>query len=285
MLPGGPYSLWDIMINFQVFGLAQLMQMLALEEMALIRRRQNLEVLPSLPTPLGALQETEEERKRLSGLVQFAMHTCHQLEISAGVDRAERFLHALNQGIRFIDVEPEMRVLREAIEDGLRYIGFYHYSTANRQLLQKVDSDWQSAFDKFRSTKADAIAAVDCCVLGHNKASVYHSMQVLEKGLKVLASDVNENFTVQQWDQILGAIEGKIKGMQNNGIPGLSKEEKDARLQFLSEAAKEFRYFKDGWRNYVSHGHADYEDDDAERVLQHVREFMNHLATQLSETV
>jgi hypothetical protein len=119
--------------------------------------------------------------------------------------------------------------------------------------------------------------------VGHNKASVFHSMQVLEKGIRVLANDVGETFTVQQWDQILGTIESKIKGMQNNGIPGLDKQAKDARLQFLSEAAKEFRYFKDGWRNYVSHGHAEYDDDEAKRVLQHVREFMTHLSTTLSE--
>jgi hypothetical protein len=42
-------------------------------------------------------------------------------------------------------------------------------------------------------------------------------------------------------------VKSKEWGMQDNGIPGLSKEDKDARLQFLSEAAKEFGYFKDGW--------------------------------------
>ena len=59
--------------------------------------------------------------------------------------------------------------------------------------------------------------------------------------------------------------------------------QRNARLQFLSEAAKEFFYFKDGWRNYVSHNRAAYDEHQAHGVLEHVRAFMNHLATQLSE--
>jgi hypothetical protein len=61
------------------------------------------------------------------------------------------------------------------------------------------------------------------------------------------------------------------------------KGEKDRKLQFLSEAAKEFAYFKDGWRNFVSHGHEKYDDAKALSVLEHTRAFMNHLASQLSE--
>ena len=280
--PNRLWSLWEIMINFQVFGLTNLMAMLTREEIALREKYQILEKT-SLAPQLSAFFERDDEKKRLSGLIQFARHISKTLEIGAGEDRAERFLNKLSNPIRFIDIEPEMRALREAIEDGLRYICFYHYPEAKRIVVIKVEADWQAIFDKFASAKPDAIAAVDCYALGHGKASVYHSMQVLEKGLKALAHDVGETFDVQQWEQIIGIIEGKIKGMQNNGIPGLIKQEKDARLQFLSEAAKEFRYFKDGWRNYVSHGHAEYDDDEAKIVLQHVRHFMNHLSTRLSE--
>jgi HEPN domain-containing protein len=273
------------MINFQAFGLTHLMQMLAMEERTLGDRRRTLELLPSgsLPAPIGFLHAEEAEIKRLTGLIQFSLHICKRLEIGAAVDRAERLLNRFTRPMLFIDLEPEIRVLKETIDDGLRYICFYHYPEEKRKAISRVEADWQSIFRQFPSAKSDAIEAVDCYALGHNKASVFHSMQVLEKGLSALASDVNETFTVEQWGQIIGKIEGKIRGMQDNGIPGLSKGDKDARLQFLSEAAKEFRYFKDGWRNYVSHGHADYDDDEAKRVVEHVRSFMNHLSTRLSE--
>jgi hypothetical protein len=52
-------------------------------------------------------------------------------------------------------------------------------------------------------------------------------------------------------------------------------------LQFLSAAAKDFAYFKDGWRNYVAHNKASYQENDAAAVLEHVKSFMNHLGSHL----
>jgi hypothetical protein len=272
-------SLWEIMINFQVFGLAHLMTVLAHEEMALHRRRQNLEGLASLPTPLWALQETEEERKRLSGLVQLALHTSQQLEISAGIDRAERFLRRLNQGIRFIDLEPEMRVLRETIEDGLRYICFYHYSHAKRQVILRVEDDWRPTIASFSPAKADIIAAADCYALGHYTASVFHAMRVLEYGLREMAAAVNLTFDVQQWQTIIEQIESEIREIGNHWRASSLKSDW---LSFYSSAAKEFFHFKDGWRNHVSHNKGTYDEPSSRNVLEHVRTFMNHLSTRLS---
>jgi hypothetical protein len=54
-------------------------------------------------------------------------------------------------------------------------------------------------------------------------------------------------------------------------------------MSFYSAAAKEFFYFKDGWRNYVSHGGDPYDEDEAFSVLEHVRAFMSHLGSRLGE--
>jgi hypothetical protein len=59
---------------------------------------------------------------------------------------------------------------------------------------------------------------------------------------------------------------------------------KQAKLAtFYSEAAKEFTYFKDAWRNHVAHGRAQYGEHDAAKVMSHVRDFMTLLATRLKE--
>jgi hypothetical protein len=272
----------DIMINFQVFGLAHLMQMLALEEKTLRDRRSNLEMLPpgSLPAPIGQYRVEETEAKRLSGLLQFALHNCQRLEIGAGVDRAERFLNKLGRPMLFIDLEPEMRVLKETIEDGLRYIGFYHYPNAKMGILNRVEADWQSAIAKFPSAKADAIEAVDCYALGHYTACVYHLMRLLEHGLREMAHAVNLTFDVQQWQTIIEQIESRIRDTGDHWPKSAAKSDW---MKFYSEAAKEFFYFKDGWRNYASHGGGPYDEHQALSVLEHVRTFMNHLSTRLSE--
>jgi hypothetical protein len=51
----------------------------------------------------------------------------------------------------------------------------------------------------------------------------------------------------------------------------------------LSEAAKEFFYFKDGWRNHVSHAKDKYDGPQAFSVLNHTSAFMKHLSMGLSE--
>lgn len=105
-------------------------------------------------------------------------------------------------------------------------------------------------------------------------------MRVLEHGLRALAKDVGKAFDVQNWQNIIDQIESEIR-TQGKTLPvGPAKSE---RLRFLSEAAKEFSFFKDGWRNYVSHGRAAYDEHQARMVMDHVRTFMNGLSALLSE--
>lgn len=105
-------------------------------------------------------------------------------------------------------------------------------------------------------------------------------MRVLEHGLRALAADVGKTFSVQNWQNIIDQIESEIRQMGKTLPAG---PEKSDRLQFLSEAAKEFVYFKDGWRNYVSHNRAVYDEHLARSALEHVRSFMTVLAGRLAE--
>jgi len=98
--------------------------------------------------------------------------------------------------------------------------------------------------------------------------------------MRALATNVGLTFDLQQWHTILEQIEARIKEERNTLPKGSDKVE---RLQFLSEAAKEFFYFKDGWRNYVSHNRGTYDEHQALGMLEHTRALMTHLATQLSE--
>lgn len=62
-----------------------------------------------------------------------------------------------------------------------------------------------------------------------------------------------------------------------------SGQARNDRLQFLSSAAKEFVFFKDGWRNYVAHNKAIYDEHQARSTLEHVKAFMTTLSLRLAE--
>ena len=108
-------------------------------------------------------------------------------------------------------------------------------------------------------------------------------MRILEIGLRALANDLKVTFPspieLENWQSIIEKIESEIRQV-NQQPKGLQKSHD---LQFYSEAAKEFRYFKDAWRNHVSHSREKYVETEAFRVLSHVKDFMQHLATRLKE--
>ena len=62
-----------------------------------------------------------------------------------------------------------------------------------------------------------------------------------------------------------------------------SRKPRGWRRSFFPEAFADFRYFADAWRNYAMHGKTQYGETEAEKVFEHVRSFMRHLATRLKE--
>lgn len=170
--------------------------------------------------------------------------------------------------------------LRDAITTELRQYFYYQYPKEKAAVLRTWKEDWKAAVAAFPSIEWNAYRATDCYGLQHNDACVFYCMRVLEVGLKAVAADVGLIFELQQWHNIIDQIESKISDERRSLPKGTARNE---RLQFLSEAAKEFFYFKEGWRNHVSHNRADYDEYQAISVLTHVRAFMNHLASNLSE--
>ncbi len=170
--------------------------------------------------------------------------------------------------------------LRDAIETELNQYYYYQYPKQKALVLKSWKDDWKSALAAFPGIQADILRATDCYALGHDVASVFYCMRILESGLGAIAADVGLTFDLQQWHNIIDQIESKITTERKTLPKGADRNE---RLQFLSETAKEFFYFKDGWRNYVSHNRADYDEHQALSVLSHVRAFMNHLSSRLAE--
>jgi hypothetical protein len=174
----------------------------------------------------------------------------------------------------------EYRVLKETIDKGLEGQFIYRYPTRKNQILMNWQRDWASVLRAFPSAESDIKAGVDLWALEHPTASVFHFMRALEHGLRALAKDVGKSFDVQNWQNIIEQIEAEIRTIGKALPTGAIKSK---RLQFLSEAAKEFVYFKDGWRNYVSHNKGAYDERQAHNTLEHVKSFMTTLSSRLNE--
>jgi hypothetical protein len=289
--PGKRGSLWEIMMNYGVFGLCFLLKQLALMELDLASRIQIMtdaksmqymeQLRPFLEPELPRYdQVNDQDLHRIKGFLEYAKQQADTLEMQAVHDRLELFNLKIRSPISLTDFLAEIRALREAFESGIKFKRFYLYPEAKGQACIKAHHHWAKAFEAFPRIKDDALAAVDCYGLGHNTASVFYSMRVVEHGLRTFAAGVNVTFDVQQWHTVINEIESTIRDLAEKWPKTPTKSEW---LGFYSEAAKEFFYFKDGWRNYVSHGGDPYDEHQALSVLEHVRTFMAHLGSRLGE--
>jgi hypothetical protein len=151
-----------------------------------------------------------------------------------------------------------------------------------RERLYSDPAGWfgQPLIDRFPDIDKDVRGACQCSALGQWTASVFHSMRILEHGLRWIAKELQipcaENVKYEEWGKILREIFTKIDEIQAGGGKG---DEKAARLSFFAEAATYLRYFKNAYRNDVSHSRGHYDDEDARNALDNVRRFMNHIVT------
>jgi hypothetical protein len=136
----------------------------------------------------------------------------------------------------------------------------------------------------FPSAYAELREAGNCLAVGLSTACVFHSMRAAEIGVHVLGKSLGVSFPnhpidLAEWQNILDQADSKIVAKKN-----LSKgTQKDEELNFYSQAAIQFRYFKDAWRVRVAHARAVYSEGQAKEVIDHVRSFFDALAVRLSE--
>jgi hypothetical protein len=120
--------------------------------------------------------------------------------------------------------------------------------------------------------------------VGLYTACVFHSMRAAEIGVRALAIPLKVSFPdkpieLAEWQNILDQADSKIVAMK--ALPRGTR--KDEETNFYSQAAVQFRYFKDGWRVRVAHARETYEEAPALKVFNHTLEFFETLATRLRE--
>jgi hypothetical protein len=144
--------------------------------------------------------------------------------------------------------------------------------------------DWapsKSILLAFPKSAGDLKQAAECLAFGRYKATVFHSMNALEFPLRAVARYFDVPFkNATTWGTAITNIKDKIDAISRRGKPGARKTDT---LHFYGEAAKEFSYFAEAWRNHVMHGRGEHDAHTAHSVWEHVWHFSEHLSKRLSE--
>lgn len=153
---------------------------------------------------------------------------------------------------------------------------FLSIATEKRELYAQTEPPFGVLVEAaFPQAVKDSRAAGRCLALDEWTACVFHCMRVLEIGLRPIAARFGVPFATDSWHTVLRGIEDGLTHLRNQ--KNLNDKDR-AEITFYSEAAIQFRHFKDAWRNHVSHARESYDEREATRVYDHVRDFMQHMA-------
>jgi hypothetical protein len=278
-VPGSLWRLWDFMIRFDVRLLIFWLQHIEEFEDALLNGALygGMHELTTARSPDQLL--TNDGRKWLWS--QLGPLQAHLEPLALSVGQIEiQYLWNHSNTWTGKEMAARLKDFRSKLEQELNDRFFLYLNASEAKLFENERPFGEEVWTAFPSAQFDAREAAQSLAVGRHTACVFHCMRVLEHGLRALAKDVQKTFDQQQWHNIIEEIESEIRSIAKTGP---KTAEKDERLQWLSEAAKEFFYFKDGWRNYVAHGRSRYDGPQATSALEHVRVFMRHLAIKLSE--
>jgi len=273
-------SLWE-MINFSLYGFVWALKLLESEAASANESALDHEHVSIRPKDLNRFRENFK-----NGIAP----SLNALFIAEG--RVGRLATIARLGGTYGELAHELHALRSDIVDATESERFYHYPREKGLLVIRSAGEWSAVSRSFPGTRADIAAAVDCYALGHNNASIYHSMMVLELGLASLAKrlDVKVSKDRSTWGPIIkkirDCIDDRLKALASTPTgrkpptASAAKREK-VLLEGCQEAAIEFRYFAEVWRNHMAHGRAHYDENDAKKVLDHVRTFMEVIIDKL----
>jgi hypothetical protein len=259
-------SLWGIMTF--VWALVSALERLRDFRQALTHNDQN-----------ARISHYPDDVEELNPLLDYIGSNIGDFDLDAGLDRIGHVKRMVEIDASVEVLAMELRVLSQAIEDQLKRRQFIFVPVSKSEYYDAPNKIFsQAILDAFPTVKDEMVEACRSYATERNTASVFHSMGILQKGLYALAAELGVDFPegieLENWQNVIDRIEAKIREKEKALKKG---QEKDATLKFYSQAAVQFRYFKDAWRNHVAHLREVYDPDQAHSILMHVRDFMKEL--------
>lgn len=237
---------------------------------------------------------SSNERQDCLGLLKFVLNELQRLELSYSLKAAKRIVALLSrrEPVRVEDYNRMTEELYGRLVDEMKERQYFSIERTNQRFVADINLFGDEVANKFPSATFDIEEAGKCLAFERGSACVFHLMKALEVGLYSLASDLNIAKIEENWANAIGQIDKAIKGFENNkpdkAASSKEKSEWKDKVQFYSDCATQFRYIKDAWRNQNTHtrrGTLPYTSEKTRQIYDNVCDFMQSMATRLSEKV
>ncbi len=261
---------------------------------AMIAKMHEVQIQLSLIERAGRGDPLVDEEGKLSPILNLELKNVGMalglIELQLGDLHLNPLLNDRYRRLKKIIVDPtklydptEVNILFRELQDDIMAelvrARFFMIDPSDKELYEQKEPPFGlKVSDRLGDANPDIAATARCLALEEWTASVFHSMR-LEIGLSSIEAQLKlPLFPKEQWHRRIKAIEDEIKRLRN--LPPQQRP-MDEEMTFYSEAATNFRYFKDAWRNHVSHARTTYDEPEARTVWNHVRLFMQSLAAHL----
>jgi hypothetical protein len=179
----------------------------------------------------------------------------------------------LSKGYTEVDLLHDLNTLDMSFTNELGSDLIFRIAPTKIDYFEKDDLFGSEVTGSFPSAVEDVRNAGTCFAVEQWDASVFHLMRVLERGLRVLATKFTIPFQNTTWHTVIEQIEKSVRKMDSSFGPDWKEQQK-----FYSQAASQFMFLKEAWRNHIMHLGDVYDEGKALSVLTHVRMVMRALA-------
>jgi hypothetical protein len=241
--------------------------------------------------------------KQFSGTVELISEVAKELELTETLGRCQRFNKIIAESatelipttgiLRKTLTKPEIISEIEGIEGSLDKelfgIQFVHIPQLKSKYCEQSALFGEAVNKAFPSATSDIKDAGNCLAVDLNTAAVFHLMRATEFGMRALAVHLKVRLKQKPiehggWSELIEQIEKKIRLRRERYDRGRRKNKKELEfLKFCRMMADELYIFKEIWRDNTMHSISSYNESEAKGVFERVRDFMQRLATKVTE--
>lgn len=205
---------------------------------------------------------------------------CKELGLRLSANKILELYSAIKAGIDSDKFSAQSAELYKRINEELESRWFGSVPTDRGDYLE---DKWivpdSSLAQHFPTATTELRAAGRCYAYGESNACVFHSMKAMEVGMNALAQRLGVPFRVEQWHVVIQSIESAVRQRSaGKKTPRRLKDDK-----FYGECAAHLFFVKNAWRNHVMHVREHYNDQQAEKILDRSRTFLEGAAERLRE--
>ena len=181
-------------------------------------------------------------------------------------------------GLEFDDAQlgqliGSLEYLLKTFGDELNARPMFVMQPAAASLLDRKDPPFGFAvLEAFPLSEVEVAEAAQCLAMRRHTGCVMHLMRALEVPLQTLANRCGVEGNAN-WNKLLDQIEKQIRERRETRNPVAE--------QWMAEAATQFRFIKNAWRNHAMHARATYDEEQAREIYGSVGAFLKQLAIHL----